>query len=667
MKVLIRIGWAAALVGCLVCAGDGFAAVVYVDFAAVGAGDGSSWDDAYTTIQDGIDNASDGDEVWVASANYGEAITMASGVGLYGGFDGTETQRSERDPDGNVTFINAAGQASTAVTMSSITNASIDGFTIIGGDGTDGGGFYIDTVDATNSVVDCIITGNSASGDGGGLFITGSSLTISDCRVLDNVASSEGGGMFIYNCSPTITDTLFSGNSATAAGGGLLSRFGGANPEFTNCTFSGNTSPSGGAVYVSNNSTAEFTNCVFSGNAASSWGGAAFINGSWPIFAHCTIANNDAGTSGGAIHMFFQGAPELTNCIVYNNSGIAFYETAADTDVVLDSCLVESNLDGDYYDFDTLLNLTGPASLNALAEVTGTVEGAPVFSAGAASGTWTAAPSYSASRNTTTLTNGLAKYAVNMFEGMVLNVDTTQRFEAYVTGNTAKTITVLGDVSGIANNGNEAYAIVNYHIDSTSAAIDVGTSIDAPATDFDGDARPYNSLYDAGADEWGADDTDGDGLLTGDELLTLNTDPNDADSDDDGLDDGEEVNIHGTDPNLEDSDEDGLTDGEEVNTYGSNPNEADTDGDGLNDGVEVSNHGSDPTIAEVWLDFSHSGAETGLPIAPYSTLDAALSNVQVGGGIRISGGYTLWTGTITQNVWLFGDGEVIWIGGAGHL
>lgn len=639
-----------------------FAATVYVDFTAGGAEDGSSWGDAYTTIQDAIDNASNGDEIWVASANYGESITMASGIALYGGFDGAETQRSERDPDTNVTSINAAGQASTAVTMSSITNTTIDGFTIVGGAGTDGGGFYVDTVDATNSIVDCVISGNEASGDGGGLYIAGSSLTISGCTIIENVASSEGGGMYIDNCAPTIENTLFTGNSASAAGGGMLSRFGGADPEFNNCTFSGNTASSGGGVYVSNNSTAVFTNCVISGNSASSWGGAAFINGSWPLFTNSTIANNDAGITGGAIHMFFQGEPELTNCIVYNNSGVAFYETAADTDIVLDSCLVESNPDGDYYDEDTTQTLTDPVSLNALAEVSGTVDGAPEFSAGATSGTWTAAPTYSVSRDRTTLTDGSAKYTVDVFAGKILNVDTTQRFEAYVTSNTSNTITVIGDVSGIASNGNESYAIVNYHIDATSAAIDVGTATGAPATDFDGDARPYNTLYDAGADEWGADDADGDGLLTGDEVNIHLTDPDDADSDDDGLDDGDEINTHNTDPNESDSDDDGLTDGDEINNYGSDPNEPDTDGDGLDDGDEVNTHGSDPTLAEVWLDFTWGGTENGTPSEPYSTLDTALAGAAFEGGIRIGGVSTTWTGTINQSVSLIGDGETVAIG-----
>ena len=59
-------------------------------------------------------------------------------------------------------------------------------------------------------------------------------------------------------------------------------------------------------------------------------------------------------------------------------------------------------------------------------------------------------------------------------------------------------------------------------------------------------------------------DTDRDGLTDQEEVLTHQTDPNDADTDDDGLDDGQEVRL-GTDPLSSDSDGDGRGDGDEVN------------------------------------------------------------------------------------------------------
>ena len=64
-----------------------------------------------------------------------------------------------------------------------------------------------------------------------------------------------------------------------------------------------------------------------------------------------------------------------------------------------------------------------------------------------------------------------------------------------------------------------------------------------------------------------------------------------ADTDGDGLVDGDEVNKYKTDPMKPDSDSDGLNDGIEVNTTKTDPLKADTDDDGVDDKTEV---GSSP-------------------------------------------------------------------------
>jgi hypothetical protein len=82
------------------------------------------------------------------------------------------------------------------------------------------------------------------------------------------------------------------------------------------------------------------------------------------------------------------------------------------------------------------------------------------------------------------------------------------------------------------------------------------------------------------------EDPDGDGLLTGEELVDGFSDPFTRDTDDDGLSDGEEAAL-GTDPRNSDTDGDGLNDGDEVLKHGTDPRNPDTDGDGLNDQFEI--------------------------------------------------------------------------------
>lgn len=99
-------------------------------------------------------------------------------------------------------------------------------------------------------------------------------------------------------------------------------------------------------------------------------------------------------------------------------------------------------------------------------------------------------------------------------------------------------------------------------------------------------------------------DLDGDGLndyVETNSGLFLDTNdtgsnPNSSDTDGDGLLDGDEVLLHGTDPVAADTDGDGLLDGDEILIHGTDPIEVDTDLDSFSDKVEVDN-GSNPLDA----------------------------------------------------------------------
>ena len=82
------------------------ATVILVKAEATGAGDGTSWADAYTSLRSTLSFAQFGDEVWVAAGTYrpGKAgnsrttsFRIKSGVILRGGFAGSETALGERD------------------------------------------------------------------------------------------------------------------------------------------------------------------------------------------------------------------------------------------------------------------------------------------------------------------------------------------------------------------------------------------------------------------------------------------------------------------------------------------------------------------------------------------------------------------------------------------
>lgn len=117
-----------------------------------------------------------------------------------------------------------------------------------------------------------------------------------------------------------------------------------------------------------------------------------------------------------------------------------------------------------------------------------------------------------------------------------------------------------------------------------------------------GKDRDGDGLSDKIEKEYGTNpkspDSDKDGLVDSDELLTFHTNPLKADTDDDGLTDFEEVHKYRTFPNLPDSDQDGLSDGEEIHKHNTNPLKMDSDLDGLTDGEELSQYGTDPREAD---------------------------------------------------------------------
>jgi len=102
-------------------------------------------------------------------------------------------------------------------------------------------------------------------------------------------------------------------------------------------------------------------------------------------------------------------------------------------------------------------------------------------------------------------------------------------------------------------------------------------------------------------------DTDGDGLLDGEETEKYHSNPLDPDTDGDGLSDYDEIQ-KGTSIQKPDTDNDGILDGEdddplnktndndedrlsneEEEKWGTNPNKKDTDGDGISDWEEIRN------------------------------------------------------------------------------
>lgn len=250
-------------------------AVIYVKSGGSDQYSGASWSQAKQTVQGAISSASSGDEIWVAAGRYQGCISVASMVGIYGGFAGTESQRSQRNSASNVTTLDG-GQAGSVVTFSSnvTTSTILDGFIVTNGDGTTsngfvyGGGVYCDH--ASPTIRNCVITGNSAQNNGGGIYCRFSSPYIRDNTVSNNIAGN-GSGIYCSHSSPCIYNNTISGNTSQSAGhmgGGISCGDTDSSPSILTNRIYNNSADFGGGIFYAVPSMVCIANNLLYGNAS---------------------------------------------------------------------------------------------------------------------------------------------------------------------------------------------------------------------------------------------------------------------------------------------------------------------------------------------------------------------------------------------------------------
>jgi hypothetical protein len=327
--------------------------IIYVDADTPANNDGSSWGNAYKFLQDALNTATTGDEIWVAEGIYRPDETTANpegtgnrfatfqlknDVAVYGGFPaggGTWEQRApsiyetvlsgDLNSDDGPEFANNGENSYHVVTGSEIYDSAVlDGFTIMAGNAngasspeTLGGGMY--NSNSNLLVTNCTFTGNSATWDGGGMNNTQSDyLTVTNCTFTGNLASRHGGGMR-NDSDTTVTNCTFTGNSAADSGGGMVNV---SEPTVMNCTFTSNSARDGGGMCNYGGPTV--TNCTFTGNSATSdGGGMCNLWNEIPTVMDCKFIDNSAGCGGGMYNDGTSGYSAIANCAFTGNS--AYY------------------------------------------------------------------------------------------------------------------------------------------------------------------------------------------------------------------------------------------------------------------------------------------------------------------------------------------------------
>lgn len=171
---------------------------VYVDASATGSNNGSSFTDAYTDLNTALANKP-GKEIWIAAGTYiptqsgatdrEYSFSIPANTKLYGGFNGTEIDLSQRNPSANITIL------------SGDINGDDDGLLAHNNTLYSDNSYHVVTVTANNVVLDGLtIKGGNSNGTGANIygaaltFNTQSVVTLDLNRVIfeDNRASTAG-------------------------------------------------------------------------------------------------------------------------------------------------------------------------------------------------------------------------------------------------------------------------------------------------------------------------------------------------------------------------------------------------------------------------------------------------------------------------------------------
>ncbi|MGD9688871.1 MAG: hypothetical protein AB7K52_02065 [Phycisphaerales bacterium] len=296
-------------------------AIRYVDDSAPAGGNGQSWNTAYNNLATALQAAVAGDELRVAQGTYRpgstrtSVFTLKNGVSMFGGYAGygapnpnardtaryTTILSGDLNANDGPAFAGNSDNCFQVVTAPSTVSAStvFDGFVVTGGNAD--GGF-------------------GSQDRGGGMGVAGS-LQILHCTFRNNSASGAGAMSISSTGSPLIRNCAFVANRATGSSGftsgGAIHLAG--NAEIACSLFAGNTAlqGNGGAVSVATNATtSKIHGSVFTGNSAQN--GGALQLGPAPVL-NCTLTGNSASMSGGGINVASTNAPQIANCIIWDN------------------------------------------------------------------------------------------------------------------------------------------------------------------------------------------------------------------------------------------------------------------------------------------------------------------------------------------------------------
>ena len=197
--------------------------------------------DEYSTIQDAIDAASNGDVILLSDGTYSgtgniDLDTLGKSISLVSQ-NGSSTCIIDCHGQGRGFHIHSSESEQTVISGLTVRN---------GLDATTGGAFLIEN--ASPLITNCTLFHNEAP-TGAGFHLSNSAAMLTNL-ILNENSATDGAGISAINSNPEIANCLLLRNDATGTGGGIRLINCSEEPLIYNCTFSQNSSINpGGAIY----------------------------------------------------------------------------------------------------------------------------------------------------------------------------------------------------------------------------------------------------------------------------------------------------------------------------------------------------------------------------------------------------------------------------------
>ncbi len=361
---------------------------IFVNNAATGANNGTTWEDAYTNLQQAIDDNSTTD-IWVAKGTYlpnngsmdaNATFRINRPVNIIGSFIGTESTPDDRVIDANQTILSgdlaqndvfgnndlnrADNVLHIVVIESSAGNVTFDGLAFAGGSnseintnldpflysgaaihssskisinkcnfygniGGNGCAVHLGTDQTKGSIIQNSKFYKNKSFDRGPLHLEDTrDIQVNSCDFSDNI-TNRGSVHAFESSNIVLTNCNFSYNQSNAGNGAGIFSWQSKQLDIVDCSFTNNVSTNGSAIFINNQST------PFSNQDVDNI-----------LIQNCNFSDNIAGQKGAAIYAW-KSSFEALACSFNRNkaaeTGGAIYAGGSEKHALISNCTIEGN------------------------------------------------------------------------------------------------------------------------------------------------------------------------------------------------------------------------------------------------------------------------------------------------------------------------------------